>query len=397
MSALQSFVSWLDRYREVAFDLLRIYLGIGLFVRGVLFFYDPTAFVNLLPEGMAWLGSAGIVYAVALVHLVGGAMMAVGLLTRVAALAQIPILLGAVLLTWGGLFSADQSFEFSALVLFLLVLIFLHGSGRWSVDHYWKHGRNAFKGTASRLLGLQERAFDLMRIYLGIGLFVRGVLFFSDTEAFRELLAPSVDPWLTSVVLIHYVALAHLMGGAMMAAGLLTRLAALIQIPVLLGAVFLVHFQGGLLSGNQSFEFSVLVLFLLVAVFLYGSGQWSADYYLFRRPVEDDDKERGSVAQEILSRPIPEPEPEPEPFADPIGVLTPTAPAKAISTPVGAEEYYRDHPLVVTEARYSAWGWFLFLVDVTPRPKEIIFRHAQTGEILERSTDPEVMEKYRYH
>ena len=152
MSALQRFVNWLDRYREVAFDLLRIYLGVGLFVRGVLFLYDPSAFTALLPAGAAsWLGSPVVVYLTALVHLLGGALMAVGLLTRVAALIQIPILLGAVLLTWGGLFSADQSFEFSALVLFLLVLIFLHGSGRWSVDHYWHHGRNAFQGVTDAL------------------------------------------------------------------------------------------------------------------------------------------------------------------------------------------------------------------------------------------------------
>jgi len=34
---IQKTVEWLDRYREVAFDLIRIYLGIGLFARGVLF------------------------------------------------------------------------------------------------------------------------------------------------------------------------------------------------------------------------------------------------------------------------------------------------------------------------------------------------------------------------
>ena len=394
MSALQRFVNWLDRYREVAFDLLRIYLGVGLFVRGVLFLYDPSAFTALLPAGAAsWLGSPAVIYLTALVHLLGGALMAVGLLTRVAALVQIPILLGAVLLTWGGLFSADQSFEFSALVLFLLVLIFLHGSGRWSVDHYWHHGRNAFKGLAPKLVASEEHAFDLLRIYLGIGLFVRGVLFLSDTEAFRELLAPTVDPWLTSVVLIHYVALAHLFGGAMLAVGLLTRVAALIQIPILLGAVFVVHFQGGLLGPSQSFEFSVLVLFLLVAIFLYGSGAWSADAYLFRRPVVEDDQEPSPVAEEIFHRELGE-----APAWDTGGVAVAERPkVKTIETPHGPDEYRRDHPLVVTEATYSGWGWFLFLVDVVPSPKEIIFRHARTGEILERSRDPEVLEKYRYH
>jgi uncharacterized membrane protein YphA (DoxX/SURF4 family) len=70
---------------------------------------------------------------------------------------------------------------------------------------------------------------------------------------------------------------AHLVGGALLVVGLYTRLAALVQLPVLAGAVLLVHWQNGLLSANQSLEFSALVLFLLVLVFLFGGGRWSLD------------------------------------------------------------------------------------------------------------------------
>ena len=42
---LEKFNAWLDRYREVAFDLIRIYLGIGLFVRGILFLVNASMFV----------------------------------------------------------------------------------------------------------------------------------------------------------------------------------------------------------------------------------------------------------------------------------------------------------------------------------------------------------------
>lgn len=52
---------------------------------------------------------------------------------------------------------------------------------------------------------------------------------------------------------------------------------ALVQLPILIGAVFLVHWNEGLLSANQSFEFSALVLFLLVLVCAFGSGRWSLD------------------------------------------------------------------------------------------------------------------------
>jgi len=53
---LQQLNSWLDRYREIAFDLIRIYLGIGLFARGILFFMNAESFVALLPQNApSWL------------------------------------------------------------------------------------------------------------------------------------------------------------------------------------------------------------------------------------------------------------------------------------------------------------------------------------------------------
>jgi len=59
-------------------------------------------------------------------------------LTRLAALAQIPILIGAIFYIWLPevlVFEQRQNLEFSALVLFLLTLIFVYGAGRFSVDY----------------------------------------------------------------------------------------------------------------------------------------------------------------------------------------------------------------------------------------------------------------------
>ena len=388
---IQKLVAWLDTYREVAFDLLRIYLGIGLFVRGVLFFYDPAAITVLLPpETPSWVASWGLLRGVAAIHLVGGALIGLGFWTRYAALSQVPILFGAVFLSVAGLFSADQSFEFSTLVLFLVVLVFIYGSGRWSVEHYWKRERLAIQKLLDKLYEYRETAFDLLRIYLGLGLFVRGVLFIADSGNFIELLSPDSGALLRSTVLVHYVALAHVFGGSMMIAGLLTRVAALVQIPVLVGAVFVSQLQGGLLSATQSFEFSTLVLFLLILIFLYGSGKWSADYYLFKRKAaaEAEEARRTELAAEILTHEVP----EEEAFADPIGTL---AVPERKTAPTTIEELRAD-PMVLAQARYSFWGWFLFLADVTPRPKEIVFRNIRTGKIIKRSKDPAVLEQFRY-
>lgn len=76
---------------------------------------------------------------------------------------------------------------------------------------------------------------------------------------------------------VHYVALAHLVGGLMLAAGLLTRLAALAQLPILFVATFFLHLQEGLLSTSQSLELSALVLVLLIVYSLWGAGPYSLD------------------------------------------------------------------------------------------------------------------------
>ena len=387
---LPKLIAWLNKYREVAFDLIRIYLGVGLFVRGVLFAYDGAAFAALLPEAApAWLASGSTLTGVSFVHVLGGGLIALGLWTRLAALVQIPVLFGAVFLSVAGLFSASQSFELSALVLFLLLLVFVCGSGRWSVDHYRKRRRAAIQLLLDKLYDYRAQAFDLLRIYLGIALFLRGILFIADAGAFMALLAEDSGALLRSTVLLHYVALAHIFGGFMMTAGLLTRVAALIQIPILMGAVLVTDIQGGLTSGAQGFEIAALTLFLLIVIFLYGSGKWSSDYYLFKRQGPNATRvDRTARAAEILTHAVP----ADGPLVNPIELLA----VPEEGTSADSVEALRQDPHVTTQARYSFGGWCLFLLDVTPRPREIVFRDVHSGQVIKRSKDPTVLQQFKY-
>jgi putative oxidoreductase len=119
---------------------------------------------------------------------------------------------------------------------------------------------------------------DCIRIYLGLGLFVRGVFIITNTRAefVSALLEQQQFPWIVTVFLLHYVALAHLIGGLMLTVGLLTRIAAWVQVPILAGAL-LMHRGEGLMSGGQSLEFSALVLFLLTTFAISGAGPVSVD------------------------------------------------------------------------------------------------------------------------
>lgn len=130
----------------------------------------------------------------------------------------------------------------------------------------------------------RDYAFEVVRVFLGLALFVRGLHFVTHVGDMRALLEQGglrLD-FAASVALAHYVAIAHLCGGLLLAAGIVTRLAAALQVPVLVGAVFLVHLREGLFGAGQGLELAVLVLVLLVAAVFHGGGKLSVDDYLAR-------------------------------------------------------------------------------------------------------------------
>jgi len=126
---------------------------------------------------------------------------------------------------------------------------------------------------------------DVIRIYLGIGLMVRGALFISHPEALMEFLKRT-HSWFVPLAVSQYVVAAHLCGGILLALGLGTRLAAAVQIPPLLGAVLFVHAHEGLLTAGQSLEFAALVLAMLSAFTVFGAGRVSLDSWLPKRNAE---------------------------------------------------------------------------------------------------------------
>ena len=129
---------------------------------------------------------------------------------------------------------------------------------------------------------------DLIRIYLGVALFFKGVYFMENRDYLLKMMEDAGGWWFAPAAIAHYIVLAHLVGGFMLVLGLLTRVAALAQIPVLLGAVFYVHMPklSGLTQetvGRQNLELSALVLFLTVLVLLHGAGRFSLDYAIGKR------------------------------------------------------------------------------------------------------------------
>lgn len=121
-------------------------------------------------------------------------------------------------------------------------------------------------------------AYSLIRIFLGFALFIRAWILISDPAVTIELAGTDKLYWWYS-----YISIAHLIGGFLLILGLVTRLAALLQIPILVGAVFFVHFRQGLVTTGQSLELSVLVLILLIIYFLFGSGVLAVDKHIAKK------------------------------------------------------------------------------------------------------------------
>jgi putative oxidoreductase len=142
---------------------------------------------------------------------------------------------------------------------------------------------------------------DVIRIYLGVGLMVRGALFISRPDVLIDFLNRS-NSWFVPLAISQYVVAAHLCGGILLALGLGTRLAAVVQIPPLLGAVLTVHLGEGLLSAGQSLEFAALVLAMLGVFSIFGAGRVSLEAWMAKRnretqgelasvtPLRDDDE-----------------------------------------------------------------------------------------------------------
>ena len=117
---------------------------------------------------------------------------------------------------------------------------------------------------------------DLLRVALGVFLFIKGIEFMTNYEQMSEIVRPFQE-MPGGMIILHYVAPAHFVGGFLIVVGLLTRWAVLAQLPILIGAI-LTNFMGVMHVPNL---IAAVVVFAACIFFaLYGSGKHSADYYL---------------------------------------------------------------------------------------------------------------------
>ena len=128
----------------------------------------------------------------------------------------------------------------------------------------------------------------VLRIVLGVILVMHGymALMTYSPRGVGNLVVRMGFPAWTALPLAWYLIAVHAVGGALIVIGLWTRLAAVLNIPVMLSAVALLHWPQGFFmraavtDGRGSvlgYEFSLLVLAATVAIALIGAGPFSLD------------------------------------------------------------------------------------------------------------------------
>jgi putative oxidoreductase len=130
----------------------------------------------------------------------------------------------------------------------------------------------------------------ILRIVLGLIIFYKAINFIRNTEVLKSLIKETGIGVFSqnSEVLAFVIAYLSLLCGLFITVGLFTRASSIIQIPILIVAVFFVNIKN---MNYNAFEFilSLIALILLILFAIKGSGMLSADEY-FRRGAAIDKK-----------------------------------------------------------------------------------------------------------
>ena len=131
------------------------------------------------------------------------------------------------------------------------------------------------------LIITQPKWLTLLRIVLGVILLWKGFIFFQNSVLVESLLKRNTFQMIdnnseTFAFIITYI---NLLGGFFILIGLFTRWMCLVQIPILLGAIFFVQDMASVSFTNSELLLSIAVLVLLVLFLIKGSGALSADEY----------------------------------------------------------------------------------------------------------------------
>ena len=128
---------WANAHSNFWFDSIRILLGFFLIYKGAYFVGNSQNFEDLISPVSNFMGGMLTFHYIAAAHIVGGIMIIFGLLTRWALIAQLPILVGAVLINFVGEMNV-ANLILSVVTLAVSIFYTIYGSGKHSADYFFK-------------------------------------------------------------------------------------------------------------------------------------------------------------------------------------------------------------------------------------------------------------------
>jgi putative oxidoreductase len=119
---------------------------------------------------------------------------------------------------------------------------------------------------------------DYLRIVLGMILMWKGIAFALNLHAFSILMMGAGFGTAVSISLIaHIIIVLHIIGGLFIALGTHTRLSCLLNLPVLIVAVFFVNLSANIFKPYSEFWLSCFVLVALITFSIEGDGVLSVE------------------------------------------------------------------------------------------------------------------------
>lgn len=137
MERIKTLNKWANAHTYYPLDLVRMALGTFLFIKGIDIMQSFGKLSELIEPIQHLTGGMAAIHYVIPAHFVGGVLIFFGLLTRWAVAAQLPILIGAVLLNFLGEMNTIN-LTLSTVVLLLCIFFLFYGSGKHSADYYLK-------------------------------------------------------------------------------------------------------------------------------------------------------------------------------------------------------------------------------------------------------------------
>ena len=140
MSTFNKFEQWGDHHHPALFDVIRIALGLFLLLKGYAFLQNKPfledMIIGLNVKGINSGTVEAIMFYVIFVHMAGGLLIMLGILTRLASLLQLPVIIAAIFVLNNLRSYINSDLWLTVFCLLFLVVFTIIGSGPLSLDQF---------------------------------------------------------------------------------------------------------------------------------------------------------------------------------------------------------------------------------------------------------------------